>query len=329
METCHLFEYDVQTNAMVLPLLPFKALAPWVERAALLGAALAALLCLSCERQVVLGDEGSGVSDDLGGASGVATGGQNSPGPGADFGVGAGFGAGAFPSTGGGVGTGGSSPAEPPTLPLGRLVFWSDFETGDLSEWGIPQSSLFLIGGTLEVVDNEAASGSHSLLITATESNRRLVLTTERTWYELVVGFWVRIDAAHTASHWVLLNIDGRPANDFSSPFTDLWDIDVEGTADGSYRPFVWHLGGPGGKLGESPQTFGVGEWVQLQVHLRASAANDGFLRVYQNGKLAVDLSALPTTFGGQLSFSLGSVVASISPLPAEIRFDDVTIHIP
>ena len=134
----------------------------------------------------------------------------------------------------------------------------------------------------------------------------------------------------YTSPNWPILHIDSQT----DAGTVELWDLGVDNSMDGTHRLFLWEkpvLSGDtdGSRLASAADGFSVGEWTHIQVHLRASAESDGFIRVYQGGRMIIDLSDRPAGTGDWLTLGFGSFAYNLEPLPAQFWIDDVTVHVP
>src|SRR5690606_3953943 len=114
----------------------------------------------------------------------------------------------------------------------------------------------------------------------------------------------------------------------------ELWDVGLDSSTDQLYRLFLWEKAavsddGVESHIATAAEGFSASEWTHIQVHLRASAENDGFLVVYQDGNPLIQLADRPTGIGGPLVFGFGSFAYNLEPLPAQFWIDDVTIYVP
>ncbi len=230
---------------------------------------------------------------------------------------------------GGEGGDPGEEPGEEPGLP-GALVFASDFEVGDLSEWGETGSVLTTAGGEITVQGTTVHRGASAALVSTTETGEHVVLSVAGDWTEVLIGFFVNVGAQYGTGNWPILHIDARtPTN-----IEQLWDVGLDGSSGDGYQVFLWEMpavsGASEGALAAvTPGAIPTQEWVHLEIHLRAASDDTGFIRLYLDGGLALDLSGRPAGSGDPLHLGFGSFAFGLEPRPAQLFIDDVTVHVP
>lgn len=215
------------------------------------------------------------------------------------------------------------------TLPT-SLVFESGFETGSLSDFGISDSSVTAPAGVLSVEQTAPHNGTFSALVSTTETGEHLVLSIEGDWTEMLIGFWIQMEAVYETSNWPIVHIDARAPD----AINQLWDVGLDSSLGDGYRVFLWEMpavsGETDGALAALSETsFKAGEWVHLQLHLNAASDETGFIRVLLNEEQVIDLSDRKAGNGDSIYLSFGSFAFGLEPRPANYFLDDVSVHIP
>ena len=168
------------------------------------------------------------------------------------------------------------TPATPATSTTpGAGVFNDDFETGDLSRWTSPTG--------LTVEQATGFSGSPTLVAranTATADPSYARQTISDTQADLFASMRVKIVSQDRASTVSLLKF--RTASD---------DSILTLAVDGSGRLGVHNDVMGAGRT--SSQTVSLGEWHEIQAHIRVDTANPaaGMLEIWYDGRLLADLS--------------------------------------
>lgn len=225
------------------------------------------------------------------------------------------------------IGEGGTT-GEDPEFPS-TLAFESRFEGGDLSEWGETGSILTTAGGDISVQSATTHAGEGAALITTRETGSHVVLAVDGPWTEVLIGFFLNVAAQYETANWPILHIDALTDGNIEQ----LWDVGLDGSMGAGYQVFLWEMsavsGADGALVALTSSALPVAEWTHLQVHLRATADETGFLRLYLDGQLALDLSGRRAGNGDPLHLGFGSFAFGLEPRPAEIFLDDVTVHVP
>ena len=211
-----------------------------------------------------------------------------------------------------------------------RVPFESHFESGDLSEWGVSGATLTTAGGLISAQEETPHRGQYAARISTTETGEHVVLHVGGEWSELVIDFWVNVAANYETQNWPILHIDAVG----EAGLEQLWDVGLDSSEGDGYRLFLWEMpavsgAGEGTVAARSVESFAPGVWTQLQVHLRATPDESGFIRVALNGERILDLSERPAGTGDPLQLGFGSFAFGLEPRPADYFLDDVSIRIP
>lgn len=225
------------------------------------------------------------------------------------------------------------------TLDLGRdpsILWWTDHETGDLSDWHQgAYSSWTADGGTFTVDAQHARSGRYSLDALATSAPKgttsaAMLLRTGDLPQAAYYSAWFYLPATiSSADYWLIFKFRSRTP-DPNPVDVELWDVDL--TPQGSALELrVFHHtsttdGGFGTEIApNAPLAAPLERWFQIEAYLRASPDDTGELIIWQDGTVLYDLRgpSAPSTY---LQWSVGSAAQSLSHGEARVFVDDAAI---
>jgi hypothetical protein len=217
---------------------------------------------------------------------------------------------------------------------LGAIDFpWStSFENGD-ADYQMPQGYCYdQNGGTHKIVSAPAPvhTGTHSMAFSvftdagpvASQSRcvRQGVLPPEAYY-----GAWYYLPAPVTNfGLWNLIHFQGGDSP--TSTQHGLWDVSLTNDGDGGLK--VWSfdfLRTRNLEAGAVP-AIPIGVWFQLEVYWRRAADNSGQFTLYQDKKVALDVTGVPTddTHWGQ--YYVGDFANFLLPANVTVYVDDITI---
>jgi hypothetical protein len=224
---------------------------------------------------------------------------------------------------------------------LGRdpdILWWTDHETGDLSDWQQGQYSSWLDNnGSLAVDTQQARSGHFALDTTAvaapsgTTSAAMLLRTgglPEAAYYS--AWFYVPAGIA-SAEYWMIFKFRSRTP-DPNPADVELWDIDLTPqTSDVQIRIFH-HTStsdpGAGSRLDPiAPVSIPLGRWFQVEAFLRAVNDDSGELMLWQDGILLYDVQG-PSAPSSYVQWSAGCAAKSLSAGDAHVYVDDAAVSL-
>ncbi len=227
-------------------------------------------------------------------------------------------------------GQGGSKIVDPGEKLPTSLVFSSTFESGDLSEWGLEGNLYTASAGEIHVQNLQVHTGSSAAEVVTTETGGHVVMGVGGAWSEVLVRFWIRVDALYQTRNWPILHIDAEQ----DGGLEQLWDLGLDSSNGETYALFLWEMPAvapidEGRLAATSTVTIPVGTWSEITVHLLASPDETGFIRVFLDGSEVLNLSGRPAGTGDPLRFGFGSFAYDLEPRPASYALDDVEILIP
>jgi len=212
-----------------------------------------------------------------------------------------------------------------------RLLWWTDHETGDLSEWsGKSGQGGFILPGNskVEVVAGLARSGTHSLLIEDLSPEQRDFPLAARNG-PLPLGvyasawYYLPRPVQPTSYWWFVLYRSRHAPYDFGS-FRDEIRL--------SFKPL------PGGRLGYELETeelgkiaplverdIPIGRWFHIETYLRATEGADGELSVWQDGEQTFHVTGkmMETSWAEWMT---GGVIDGLGTDAAQLYIDDAAL---
>lgn len=212
-----------------------------------------------------------------------------------------------------------------------RFVWWTDHESGDLSDWlGKNEPGGFILEGNsrVEVVSNEARSGTHSLLIQDLSPDERDFPLAARNgplplgvytsaWYYLPrpvqpISYW-----------WFVLYRSRHAPYDFMS-FRDEIRLSFTTRSDGSmgYELLTEELGTIEPLV---EREIPIGRWFHVETYLRATEGSDGEFAVWQDGEKTFEATGkmMETTWAEWMT---GAVADGLVTDASELYIDDAAI---
>jgi hypothetical protein len=212
-----------------------------------------------------------------------------------------------------------------------RLLWWTDHESGDVSDWvGKAEHGGFILPGNsrVEVVSGSARSGTHSLLIQDLSPDARDFPLAARNG-PLPLGFyasaWYYLPrAVQPISYWwFVLYRSRRPPYDFQS-FRDEIRLSFTTRADGSMGcELLTEELGTIAPIVE--REIPVGRWFHVETYLRATDGPDGELAVWQDGEKIFEATGKMTETPW-IEWMTGGVVDGLATDASELYIDDAAI---
>jgi hypothetical protein len=227
----------------------------------------------------------------------------------------------------------GACGGEPVNLgPDPDFLWWSDHETGDLTDWargGTDLGATYVQGGDVAVTTEQARSGTHALRSTVTGANGQSAAQIWRSGLDAraaYYGAWFLLPAAaQPASFWVFFSLRARTA-----PGTDLplWDLKLTGAQP--ELQLLQHDTGDVAPLAHVPVP--VGRWFHVEAFYVPAADASGRLQVWLDGAPIYDLSGMPTAPAGAaaapVTWTLGTNTDGLTPTPATLFVDDAYVSL-
>ncbi|HWZ87645.1 MAG TPA: hypothetical protein VNW92_02310 [Polyangiaceae bacterium] len=211
------------------------------------------------------------------------------------------------------------------------VLWWTDHETGDLSDWlGKSAAGGYILPGNsrVEVVQGIARSGTHALLITDESPNQRDYPLAARNgplplgvyasaWYYLP-------EPLHPTSYWWFVLYRSRhPPYDMSS-FRDEIHLSFTNRPDGTMGTILETT-----ELGTIQplvdREIPIGRWFHVETYLRATDGSDGEFEAWQDGELTYRATGkmMETTWAEWMT---GGVVDGLTTDASQLYIDDAAI---
>jgi hypothetical protein len=215
------------------------------------------------------------------------------------------------------------------------VIWWTDHETGDTSDWSrnAEGTTWTSSGGQLDVVDAPARSGNHALRSVVTSVSSVGMLSgavAERAGIVPVDAFysaWFYVPVSITStSYWLVYKFRSRRMASDAASDVDAWDLDFLSDGHGGMQ---FTLFGHAANANETPTVVTpvpIGRWFQVEAFLRATNDNTGKLTIWIDGVTAFDVQARPTVPSPFVEWSVGAITEMIAPTPATIYVDDAAI---
>ena len=288
-------------------------------------ALVVAALLLGCDSQIVLGDSESLLP--------VASGGS---------GVSAGS-AGASPSISGagssaaGAGGSGGLPAGDVPVP-GQLVWSTDHESGDISDW---EDGGNYYGGEYDwgdvafgVDEGTGRNGSLGLSITINTGDREEPSQGVRLYRRIADSpafytAWFRLEGAHTVEDWWSISLF-HARDDTLSLENDvsLWDVRVVDMPGGEMALQFFDLDRMEGVTADARGYVQPGEWFELAFYLDYRPPDASRIVVLRDGVLLFDVPALHTSLETNVFWALGNGAGHLSPAASTLYVDDASVRL-
>jgi hypothetical protein len=292
-----------------------------------------ALALSACDSQIVLGDSEAAlpVAGTPSEAGSAVLGGSSVGGLG-------GFAGGSAGSSVGGATAGGVTAGEAAILPQGELVWSTDHEVGDFSDWergGMFYGGEYEWGDVNGYVDiGEGRDGSNGVVADIntvargeTSGGVRMYRRIEPTpaYYRA----WFKLQDAHTVSDWWSIFLFHARDDSLSlDNDVSMWDIRVVDTDGGDMALQFFDHDVMQGTLAAGQRGLVVpGEWFEIRAYLDYRPTNGTRLVVWLNDELLFDMKALHTAEQANVFWSIGNGAARLDPADCTLNLDDAAIH--
>jgi len=212
-----------------------------------------------------------------------------------------------------------------------RMLWWTDHETGDLSDWlGKTEQGGFVLQGRsrVEVVSGSSRSGTHSLLIqnlSPAERDYPLVARNGPLPLGVYASAWYYLpEAVQPISYWWFVLYRSRHPPYDSLSFRDEIRLSFTTRADGSMGCELLTE-----ELGEVvplvEREIPVGRWFHIETYLRATNGPDGELAVWQDGEKTFEATGklMETSWAEWMT---GAVADGLATDASELYIDDAAI---
>jgi len=213
------------------------------------------------------------------------------------------------------------------------LIWRSDFEVGDLSEWtGDGQGANYRSGepSLPTVVSERAHTGAQSLKLTISVANGmnsvNYMYRQAPTPTEAYYTAWFFLPKNYAVKDWLnIVHFVGSQTGDGRNEVA-LWDLDLRSASDGTLGLYAYEFDGSKQYDPLVARPFPVGAWVKIEILFRKASDASGRVAVFQDGVSMLDLTNVRTAPNDWLRWALGSASTNIMPSPAELYVDDATI---
>lgn len=254
-------------------------------------------------------------------------------------GTGAASGNGGAAGRGGATGSAGTSPSLPdaPIPAAGELVWSTDHEVGDWSEW---QQGGEFYGGEYEWGDVNAyvdigvgRDGSNGVVAdinTAARSEPSQGVRLYRRIEESGAYYsaWFRLEDAHSPSDWWSIFLFHARDDSLSlDNDVSLWDVRIVDSTEGDMAlQFFDHdlmLGTVAGPTG----VIEAGQWFEIRAFLDYRPPSETRLAIWLNGTQLFDMKELHTAVQSNVFWSIGNGAARLDPADSTLNMDDAAIR--
>ena len=281
-----------------------------------------ALSASGCGNEIVLGDTAMALPETPGGAGSSAGSGGNA-------------------SAAGGSATAGSAAAGAAPTPIpapGELVWSTDHEVGDWSDWergGMFYGGEYEWGAVNAYVDiGVGRDGSNGVVVDINTNSRGEPSSGGRLYRRIEAGpayyrAWFRLEDAHSVSDWWSIFLFHARDDSLSlDNDVSLWDVRVVDRASGGGMAlqFFDHdlmQGTLAGRKGDIVDR----EWFELEAYLDYRPPNATRLAIWLNGTQLFDMKGLHTAAQTNVFWSIGNGAARLDPADSTLDLDDAAIH--
>lgn len=221
----------------------------------------------------------------------------------------------------------------------GRTVVpWSaTFEPGDFSEWEADgQGGAYQLSVPPTVSTEQAHSGTHSAKLTISPVNGlvdyvylfRGTAGSPPAEPEAYYGAWFYIPKPYLVSmYWNVFHFLYGTTPD-RQDLKGIWDLDLRSSDTGELIPYVWDFLARRQRDQLTPMPVQPGKWFHIEMFLRLASDATGQVSVWQDGVLVLDVSDVVTSPTPWLQWSVGNTSLDITPTPADLYIDDVTLSL-
>jgi hypothetical protein len=212
------------------------------------------------------------------------------------------------------------------------FLWWSDHETGDLSDWLNATSTFgatYIQGGDLAVTTEQRRSGTHALRSVVSAPAAGEPLAAAQVWRSgfavpaAYYGAWFFLPAAaEPTTYWVIF------AFHTEQPTVALWDLKLSRGASGLELQLLHHDTGNVAPLAHV--AVPLGRWFHVEAFYRPAPDASGRLQIWLDGQAIYDLSGAPTAPAdgatAPVTWMVGSITDGLAPAPATLYLDDAYV---
>jgi hypothetical protein len=292
---------------------------------------LATLLGVSaCGNEIVLGDSTLALPETAGVQSG--NGGANSASAGMTTTAGTAATTGGMANVAGTAGT-----PDPGILPPGDVVWSTDHEVGDFSDW---ERGGAFYGGEYEWGDVNAyvdigigRDGSNGVVADINTDQRNEPSAGVRLYRRIEDGpayysAWFRLEDAHSVvDWWSIFLFHARDDSLSLDNDVSLWDVRVIDTPDGDMALQFFDHDLMQGTLAIGKGTIQARKWFEIRAYLDFRPPSETHILVWLDDTLLFDMPALHTDMQANVFWCVGNGAGKLDPADSTLDLDDAAIR--
>jgi hypothetical protein len=213
-----------------------------------------------------------------------------------------------------------------------EMLWWTDHETGDLSDWTRDGGSTWTSGGgKLDLVSTPVRSGHFALRSTVSSNSvaapsAGIAIRSGLMPNEACYSAWFFIPTRVTTNgYWLIYKFRSRSVADQPSSDVDMWDLDVVTGQNQALVLSLYRHDREEMAVAESV-SVPVERWFQLESCLLAANDSSGHLRVWLDGASAFELTAQLTMPSQYVEWNVGSIGEALNPVSASVYVDDAAV---
>jgi hypothetical protein len=208
------------------------------------------------------------------------------------------------------------------------FVWWTDNESGDLSDWKRQGSTWESAGGTLAMVNTPVRSGRYAVRSSVASQPAGTisgaVLVAENMPSEAYYSAWFLVpETVPGSTYWTFFKLASRMTPDNPTTGLDVWDFDLDPAPGGVKLRLFRHP--PIDIAPMVDKTIPLGTWFQVEAHYRASTASDGELLLWLDDTLLFEIHGptAPTTY---VAWTIGGAAEDLAAPQASVVLDDAAV---
>jgi len=232
---------------------------------------------------------------------------------------------------GGSGGNGGTATTSVNELPERGEVVWDAYlETGDTSEWSeADQGGAYIANeARVRVSGDHVRTGDYALeaaVISVGQNLPQAMLLRDLDHAEGYYSAYYCLRESYDTSYWVIMKFRGDGPFLGNTETADRFDIDLS-TSDVDGQLHL-QLDEHGGQSELSPIPVPINQWFRIDAFYKSTPEADGRLIVWQDDVQVFDTGERPTAPSSFVSFGVGVAAWRVSPVPASIWIDDVSVY--
>jgi len=218
-----------------------------------------------------------------------------------------------------------------------NILWWTDHETGDLTDWDRGGAHWAFTEGTLEIatLPNPTRSGKYSLKSSvktqaAGTQSAAQALRTGGLPTEAYYSAWYYFPALIiNTNYWAFFQYRSRTDAADDTTALNIWDLEVITDSNRAMYLSLYRHAFDSVQVNRwdvTTPSIPVGQWFQVEMFLRATNDSSGRLTVWFNGALIFDVSGQPTMPSSYIEWVVGGGTEVIDPSPAIMFIDDAAV---